>query len=239
MTPKYYAYNWLINIEAVDFNALLNFVDENGLALRRDQIGNKFLRFLLAVDNDLQLQQFSALLDKDISITDWHSISYSEFESAVPIEHDQAHRSEELYVFDLMHEYTRDTSKFYRQAYEPDTGNRLYRMVWKLNKKGFDDSVIEKTFEIVERLPDVYLVWVNRITDLAFYVDLYMVIPAYRELSELIQTFPDQIVQGIWVEISPDEIPDFIGRHPYKSVPTMYAIWREEQYEWLLRYSDT
>lgn len=237
MTHKYYAYNWLINIEAVDFNALLNFVDENGLALRRSQIGNKFLRFLLAVYNDLQLQQFSALLDKDISITDWHTIPYSEFESGTPIEHDQEHRSKELYVFDLMHVYTRDTGKFYRQAYKLDTGNRLYRMVWKLNMKGFCDCVIEKTFDVVENLHNVYLVFGSRQINSAFYIDLYMLIPPHLNLSELIQTFPDQIAQGIWIEIHPDEIPDFIGSSPHKSA--MYTVWRESQYEWLLRFPDT
>lgn len=233
MNRNYFAYNWLIDFDAVDFNRLLDFVDEQGLELRRSNIGNKFLRLALAVDNEQQLHQFTSRIDESSSSAEWDSIPYEEFESAILIEHSQKKRTETLTMFDLMQKYTSETSKFYREVCGSDKSNRLFRIRWTINKKGLDERVIEKTFDAVEGWNDVYVAIYR--PNLVNYFEIYVVMSDSLNLDELMPDIPLQVAEADWVEISSDDVPDEVSGHPYKYDTNVYVAWREGLYEWLLQ----
>jgi hypothetical protein len=233
MTKKYFAYNWLMDFDTIDLNRLLHFVDANGLELRRSSIGNKYLRFALAVDDKLQLYQFLSTIGEDASIADWHSIPYTEFEAATPVEHAQEHRKEILTTLDLMRKYTYETSKFYQEVYKSNANNKIYQTQWIINKKGLDERVVETAFDAVENWDGIRMS-IHR-PDLASYIDIYIVLHNSLKLDELKSHFPTQIAEAVWVEIKPDDVPDEVSGHPYTYDANLYAAWREGLYEWLLQ----
>lgn len=230
MSLKYYAYNWLINFQNIDINALLNFIESENLMLRRQHSGVKFMRFFVAVSDQNQLQKFSAILNPKILLPEWKEISYAEFISATLIEHDKNIRSEVLALFEVIGKYTTETSNFYQQiSDENQDNNDIYRTTWKINRHGVDNSIVEQAFRVLENMEDVYIAMYAPST--INYIDFYIAIKKELKFDEIRLLLPDQIATSDWVKITSLEVPETISSAPYKKDANLYIAWREGLYE--------
>ncbi|MEQ8677296.1 MAG: hypothetical protein RLP44_27795 [Aggregatilineales bacterium] len=209
----------------MNFNEILNYIDKHSLELKFSLVGNKYLRFNLAVNKENQFQEFISEIGNNISVTEWVSISQDEFESITLIEHAKNDRTRTLKALEIIHQYTYQINAFYQQVYDSNSNN-VYLAIWTVNKRGLDERIIEKAFDIVEQSENVRMAYHENGNAIQFYI----VAQSSYPLNKIISAFPPQLRHLEWREIESEQLPDKVGANPNNLDANIFSIWREGLY---------